>query len=413
MLRDSDQVAERRGPAKGVGRRGFGRLRRERSGRWSAAYIGPDGALHRAPTTYSVKIDAEGWLASERRLIDLDTWLPPLEREEALQRRRLSAVGPDLATYSQDWVTQRMVRGRPLKPRTQALYRRLLEKHIVPTLGGLGLKKISTETVNAWYRELDASAPTQRAHAYSLLQAILTTAVEEKRLVANPCQIKHAGQVSKKREFEPLTPAELVALAQAMPDRFRLMVLLAGWAGLRFGELAELRRKDLSPERMQVKVLRGVVRAEGQVLVSDPKSEAGRRTVHIPPHLKEVVVEHLRNHAEPGQNGLLFPARHGGHLAPSTLYGAAPRRVKTPEGVVWEGGTNFYRARAAIGRPDLRFHDLRHSAAVLAAMSGATLAELMARLGHSTPAAAMRYQHAARGRDEEIARRLSAMVSGE
>ena len=68
------------------------------------------------------------------------------------------------------------------------------------------------------------------------------------------------------------------------------------------------------------------------------------------------------------------PAQHGGHLAPATLY------------------RQFYKARDGAGRSDLRFHDLRHSGAVLAAATGATLAELMARLGHSTPAAAMRYQ---------------------
>ena len=86
-------------------------------------------------------------------------------------------------------------------------------------------------------------------------------------------------------------------------------------------------------------------------------------------------------------------AQHSGHLAPETLY------------------RHFYKARAAAGRPDLRFHDLRHSGAVLAAATGASLAELMARLGHSTPQAAMRYQHAAQGRDQQIARALSAMVT--
>ena len=79
-------------------------------------------------------------------------------------------------------------------------------------------------------------------------------------------------------------------------------------------------------------------------------------------------------------------------MAPSTLY----RR--------------FYAAREAAGRPDLRFHDLRHSGAVLAASTGATIAELMARLGHSTPAAAMRYQHAAQGRDQAIAELMSKIA---
>jgi integrase len=71
---------------------------------------------------------------------------------------------------------------------------------------------------------------------------------------------------------------------------------------------------------------------------------------------------------------------------------------------------HWYRAREAAGRPDLRFHDLRHTGAVLAAATGATLAELMARLGHSSPKAAMKYQHAAAGRDREIAALLSKMA---
>jgi len=87
----------------------------------------------------------------------------------------------------------------------------------------------------------------------------------------------------------------------------------------------------------------------------------------------------------------------------------------TVHGQYWTHG-NFYKAawiptRTAAGRPDLRFHDLRHTSAVFAAQTGATLAELMARLGHSTSVAAMRYQHAAAGRDSEIAAALSRMAA--
>ena len=113
------------------------------------------------------------------------------------------------------------------------------------------------------------------------------------------------------------------------------------------------------------------------------------------PHLVPMLKEHVKAMPMQGRDALVFPAADGkGHIAPSTLY-----RV-------------FYPAREAAGRPDLRWHDLRHTGAVLAAQTGATMAELMARLGHSTPQAAMRYQHAAKGRDAEIARLLSAMVEG-
>jgi integrase len=79
----------------------------------------------------------------------------------------------------------------------------------------------------------------------------------------------------------------------------------------------------------------------------------------------------------------------------------------SPNSLYW----HYYPARQAAGRPDLRFHDLRHTGAVLAASTGATLAELMARLGHSTPSAAMKYQHAAADRDRVIADALSALVA--
>ena len=105
--------------------------------------------------------------------------------------------------------------------------------------------------------------------------------------------------------------------------------------------------------------------------------------------------DHLSQNITGGKEGLLFPAAHGGTLAPSTLY------------------KSFYPARDKARRPDLRWHDLRHTGAVLAAQTGATLAELMGRLGHSTPSAALRYQHAAAGRDAQIAQRLSALATGE
>lgn len=127
--------------------------------------------------------------------------------------------------------------------------------------------------------------------------------------------------------------------------------------------------------------------------MTTPKSDAGIRDVAIPPHIIPMIEDHLGQFTRSAKTALLFPAQHGGHLAPGTL------------------ARHWYKARAAAGRPDLRWHDLRHSGAVLAAATGASLAELMARLGHSTPQAAMRYQHAAQGRDKQIAALLSKIAA--
>ena len=236
--------------------------------------------------------------------------------------------------------------------------------------------------------------PTARAHAYGLLRTILADAVQRRLIDYNPCHLRGAGNVKRARRIEPATLPELAALTEAMPERYRLMVLLAAWCGLRFGELTELRRRDIDLTHRVVKIRRAVVRVDGEFIVGTPKSDAGVRDVSIPPHLLPLVKAHLADNITGGRDGLLFPAAGdpSRHLAPSSLY-----RV-------------FYKAREAAGRPDLRFHDLRHTGAVLAASTGATLAELMARLGHSTAGAALVYQHAAQDRDRVIAEALSGLA---
>ena len=395
-------------PKRTRARRSFGRLRQRDSGRWQAAYTGPDGRLYKARATFDAKDDAVAWLAAERRLIDLDDWLPPDQRGQRKKRQRIT-----FSEYANKWLANRIVKGQPLKPRTRAHYRKLLDNRLIPTFGDKPLTAITRDDVDDWHVGQGNATPTLTAHAYSLLRTILAGAVEDGLIVANPCHIRGAGNTRRAHKVDPLSVDELAVLVENMPDRYQLVCLLAAWCALRFGELAELRRKDVDVSNSRLKIRRGVVRADGQVLVGTPKSDAGARDVAIPPHLMQAVKDHLNDHAQPGREGLLFPARHGGQMAPSTLYGKEPRRVKVPgQPVEWQGGTNFYRARAIAGHPKLHFHDLRHTGAVLAAQTGATLAELMNRLGHSTPGAAMRYQHAARDRDKQIAEALSKLAEG-
>ncbi|MEL4358381.1 MULTISPECIES: tyrosine-type recombinase/integrase [unclassified Luteococcus] len=366
------------------------------SGRIQVAYTGPDGGLYKAPTTFEDKDAAGGWLTTERRLIDAGEWVPPAER--GVKRKRKATTVTD---FADTWLA-----GRDLKPRTRSHYKSIIEKQISPTIGNRLISGLQPEDIDQWYAQLDPKHPTLRAHTYGLLRTILASAVEKGYCTANPCHIRGAGNTKRAHKIEPLTLAELETLTAAMPEKYQLMILLAAWCAMRFGELAELRRKDVDLTNGRVKIRRGVVRAAGEVIVGTPKSDAGIRDVAIPPHLLPAIKQHLKDHAEPGREGLVFPAAGGGNLAPSTFYGKSPVKVSGE----WRGGTNFYRARALAGRPKLHFHDLRHTGAVLAAQTGATLAELMNRLGHSTPGAAMRYQHAAADRDAQIAKRLSEMV---
>lgn len=365
------------------GHRGFGHLRKLPSKRWQASYLGPDLARYNAPTTFAAREDAEAWLASERRLVSGEAgsrWTPPAQR--AARRDTRLRFGE----YAERWLQE-----RNLKPRTADHYRTLLDRFLLPTFGDEALADITPEDVRTWHARL-ITGPTYRAHAYSLLRSIFRTAVEDQHAAASPCVIRGAGRAERSGQIKPATLGELEKLTAAMPERLRLMVLLAAWCALRFGELAELRRDDIDVVAGVVHVRRGVTWVDGQAIIGTPKSTAGIRDVAIPPHLLPLVKAHLREHTQWGRDGLLFPSPKGANLTSATLY------------------ESWWPARDAAGRPDLKFHHLRHTGAVLAAQTGATLAELMARLGHSTPAAAMRYQHAAKGRDAQIAALLSKLA---
>lgn len=356
----------------------FGQVRKLPSGRWQARYRLPGtDKWANGPGTFDTKQDARGWLTGVRADMLRGQWQPADRRTT-------------LATYAGQWLEHRQ-----LRPRTEALYSSQLDRLILPALGALPLVDLTPARVRAWFASLDRDKPTQRAHCYSLLKAICATAVADELLAANPCRVRGGGQVKRASKTEPATVDELTKIADSMPERYRLMVLLAAWCALRFGEAAELRRPDVDVKVGVLHVRRAVVVAGGQTIIGPPKSHAGIRDVAIPPHLIGAVKAHLRKMgANGGRDALLFPSLSDPtkHLAHTELH----KRFKI--------------AREAAGRPDLRFHDLRHSGAVWATLTGASLIEVMGRLGHSTPGAAMRYQSVAAGRDREIADALSRMA---
>ncbi|MBC9823914.1 site-specific integrase [Terrabacter sp. MAHUQ-38] len=363
-------------------RRGFGYLRKLPSKRWQASYVGPDLARYGAPSTFAAKVDAEAWLASERALISAGNWSPP-----AL-RRPVDADSVTFEVYARTWL-----RDRRLKPRTREGYEHLLQRFLLDDFGAVPLAKITPATVRAWWGQLNEATPTANARAYALLKAIMNTAVADEEIVANPCRIRSAASVPRAREVRPASVEELSVIVANLPENRRAIALLCSWCAMRIGEVLELRRKDVDLVRKVVRVQRSVAWVAGKPVVGSPKSAAGRRTVSIPPHVVPALKRHLDEFASRGQESLLFPAMDGtSHLQPTVFHDA------------------FSKARAAAGRQDLRVHDLRHTGATLAAMAGATLAELQQRPGHSSVGAALRYQHAAAGRDTAIAEALSRMA---
>lgn len=300
-----------------------------------------------------------------------------------------------LDAYVSDWIESNV----DLRPRTVDQYRSVHRLHIAPVLGRVDLAQIDAASVRAWHAGLVRSGvgAATVAKAYRFLRAVLNTAVEDGRILANPCQIKRAG-VERAEERPVATPAEVLALANAVASERRCMVLLAGFCGLRLGEVLGLanRHVDLLHGTVTVERQLQEIGRNGAQVFSEPKTAKGRRTVPLPGTVATALRFHLENHsAGGGPDGLLFTGAKGGPL----------RRA------VWN--TEWATARAAVGLGSLRYHDLRHSALTLLAASGATIAELQAHAGHASPAAAMRYQHATHDRAQVLAELVQRAIASD
>ena len=357
--------------------RRFGNVRELPSGRFQARYRGPDGVMRSAPTLFASRKDAGRWLTLTEAEILRGDWRDP------------TAGAVQFGEYAERWITERP----RLRPRTVDLYRSLLRRHVAPDLAGLMVQDITPQVVRSWRAGLLARGVSESttAKAYRLIRAVMSTAVADDLVRRNPCAIPGAG-TEPVAERPVVTVAQVFALAQAMPPRFRAFVLLATFAGLRFGELAALQRRHLDTEAGTVRVEETLIELSGGVLVTGPpKTQAGVRTVTLPPAILDDLRWHLSRFVGRSPSALVFVGPKGGRLRRGNFHR------------VW------HRARVKAGVPALHLHDLRHTGNTLAAPH-ASLRELMARMGHASTRAALIYQHATRDRDREIAEALSTLA---
>ena len=365
-------------------RRAGGGSDRLPSGRYRVRIVTPDGR-RLSLGTYPTKRAAE--VAYARSVAD---------HADGKRANPSAVTTPTLADYAPGWVDTRLTtHGQPLRPRVRDLYADQLRLHILPRLGTVRLAKLTTPAVRDWHAELrgpDGPGASTAAKCYRLLRSILTTAVEDGLIPANPCTIKGAGTERAPERTIP-TVAQVHALADAIDRRMRCLVLLAAFVGLRKGELLGLRRRDIDLKAREITIAQQrQVDRHGRDLVGPPKTDAGLRTLALPAVLAAELESHLGRFAQADAEGFVFTGVKGGPLAPHVLQDA------------WS------KARADVGLPDLHLHDLRHLAGTLAASTGAGTKELMYRLGHASQQAALRYQHATQERDRAVADALDRLI---
>ena len=356
-------------------RRRFGAVRRLPSGRWQARYWDGTGARIGAPTTFATKGDAQRWLAAAETDMGRGDWHDP----------RLGNV--PFGEWAEQWLA---VKTPHLQESTADLYSYLLRRHICPRFGLVQVGRITTVDIGAWLATLHSThlSPNTVAKAYRMLKGVMDGAVNAGLIARSPCTIKGAG-TEREEEMQVATPEQVAALAAAVGPRWEAIVFAAAYSGLRWGELAGLRRRDINFEANTISVTRKLGEVNGNLSFSSPKSAAGRRTVGIPSFVARSLAMHIDLYALPGDDGLVFPSADGALMRRSNFR----RRV-------WEPAT------AEVGMTGFRFHDTRHTAATLAAASGASLKALMARIGHASARAALRYQHVIDGQDADIVRYL-------
>jgi integrase len=236
------------------------------------------------------------------------------------------------------------------------------------------------------------------AKAYRLLRAVLTTAVKEDEILrVNPCRIPGADQ-EKPAERPILTVAQVLALADKVPSRYRALIVVTTFGCLRWGEVTALQRQDIDLNTGTIQVRQAFVEQRGVGLtIGPPKPKAGVRKVSIPAAVHPAIRWHLKEFVETGPTALVFTGPNGR--------------------AIWRGNfnklVNWLGAVDAIGMPGLHFHDLRHTGNTLAAKTGASLRDLMARMGHDSSRAALIYQHATSDADRRIADGLGAQLDAE
>lgn len=382
-------------------RREWGKVRKLPSGRLQASYVGPDGERYPAPLTFDNATDAKTWLAGVRGDMQAGRWVSP-KTVAAVKVERAQSLGE----YAEAWLTSRTnSRGDALKPRTVDEYRRLFRLPDANKEGDTGgplaelaplpLATLTPKRVRDWRADqLATGKKTQTSRAYGLLNAIMTTAVGDRLVESNPCAVKGGGSTHTGRKVVPPTDGELDTILETITPKYRALVIVAAVGGLRYGEATALRAKDVTVERdeagavaaVRLNVERGVVRTAEGIVPGDTKSAAGVRKVGIFGEDAAIVADHVRGLIG---DALLFPAADGVSFLAQSAF--------------WK---HWNAARKAASRGDMPFHALRHYAGTRYAQAGATPRETMARLGHSSMGAAMRYQHAG-NRDDELAARMS------
>jgi integrase len=337
-----------------------GKVRKERSAvygkvtRWRVRWVDDSGTEH--TRVFERRPDAQAHLDSLTADIQQGTYVDPRKNAETF------------GSVAEQWFATKAHR----KPKTVVGYRSILDTLVLPKWGEVPLKRIDYQAYSTWLgglaidgsqrgTPLSASRITQ---AHQLVGAVLKYAQRTGKVAKNVAlEIKRSEDLPQQTERERryLSHAELLRLARAT-ERFETLTLVLGYCGLRFGEAAALRRKQVGDKELTIRA--SATHVAGQGIVESSTKTRRARQVPVP----GPVWDRLKNELPDDPNALVFPRRRGG-LLPIEEY----RRA-------------FDKACTEVGIEGLVPHGLRHTTASLAISAGANVKVVQRMLGHTTAA---------------------------
>jgi integrase len=309
---------------------------------------------------------------------DAEAFDAEIRRRQRLGELALMERGTEsLADFVQEWYAKYALTN--LEPKTIDLYEWLLNSHILPGLGALPLREITSDVIADWRAGLarkGLGVESQRK-ALKLLRGILQRALEWKRVSDNPARLVKLPPAQARPEVRPLPPERVEAIRAHFlrDDRVDYAVLasLLGYAGLRPQEALALTWGHVRERTLLVEQ-----RVAGGVIRRSTKNRQNRTARLLGPIVQELRELRLWQ-GRPSDDALIFPDRGGRPWTKSTL-GNWNRRALKP-------------AKAAAGTPDATPYTLRHSFASLLIWEGRPITYVASQLGHSPAMTLRTYAH--------------------
>jgi integrase len=364
--------------------RGEGAIFQRGDGIWTASLrLGYDGTKARRRTVYG-KTKSE----VQEKLLNLQQQRGLIQH---LDSKRIT-FGEFADRWLNDYVRLQC------RATTLALYRSLLRVHVLPRLSKTHLDKISPLILQQLYAnlEIDGSSARLIQMVHARLHKLFAVAVKWKLVTSNPCAMVDPPRAPK-RSMQHLSSAQCKSLlTAARDDKLYALYVVAISTGLRQGELIGLRWEDLDLKTGTVSVQRSVQEVDGQPTVQQPKTSKSRRMVVLPRFAVSALKKHQAEASAAGlaAGGWVFTDARGGLLRKSNLI----RR-------------SFKPLLVKANLPEIRFHDLRHTAATLLLERGTNPKVVQEMLGHAHVGLTLdTYSHVTPSLQRESARAMDELL---